>query len=319
MLLPAVERRGEIRFYLGKSLPYGARLALAFVLMAAGIVLQLAAPSFNGAPFVVGGCAAMLAGVSLLLVRGYENKVREVPGTAEWRPARRMEIDRILELNKEQVRWDQDFFDITSGLGLLGLIMVAVLIGGAVVFANKFSERFATLIALDAAVLLLPFWITGVRSILKNDRLIVKIKTLLAVEKAYTAAGPLEGVNFLWQLQTAKATGDAGDVPHDIKAMLQFENAPATFLGLQMQVSINSVQGTDYPYFYCVLVARPELGLLKRRIPSPGSYTIEPNNQGDVDVLVVRQTTTKKSGYHTNNKAAANVFLYALGLARQII
>ena len=61
-----------------------------------------------------------------------------------------------------------------------------------------------------------------------------------------------------------------------------------------MQVCINSVQGNDYPYFYCMLVAKPELGLLERPLASPPrKVTVERNRQGEVDVVVIRQATTK--------------------------
>ena len=45
MLLPQAERRGEIHFYLAKSLPYGLRMAISFLLMAVGfLIIQLARP-----------------------------------------------------------------------------------------------------------------------------------------------------------------------------------------------------------------------------------------------------------------------------------
>jgi len=318
MLLPAVERRGEIQFYLAKSLPYGARLTLSFSLMLCGIAVQLAGGGKNGPLFIAAGAACLFAGVLLLLVKGYQNVVR-TSGPAEWRPAGDTEITRILSLHAEQRKWDRDFFDITCARGILGFILTAAVVGVAVGFAAQVSDRFALLILIDAAVLLIPFWFTGVRFILKNDKLIVKIRALLNVKKACQQAGGPGFDQFLWQLQVAKATGGAGEVPRDVKAVLQPAGAPPSFLGLQMQVCINSVQGNDYPYFYCVLVAKPELGLLERPLgDAPKKVTIERDRQGDVDVVVIRQETTKNSGYHTNTKAATNIFLYALALARQV-
>jgi hypothetical protein len=188
------------------------------------------------------------------------------------------------------------------------------------VVVSKLSERHAWLILLDAAVLLPPFWITGVRSILKNDRLVVKAGTLIAAEKAWGKAESTAGEQFAWQLQVAKTADGGGDVPHDVKAMLQFDNAPPAFLGLQMQVAINSVNGSDYPYFYCVLVAKPELGLLDKPMPSPPrGITVEPKRQGEVDVAVIRQTTTKDSGYSTSAGATAHIFLFSHEQARDIL
>ncbi|MCX5769739.1 MAG: hypothetical protein NTZ09_05640 [Candidatus Hydrogenedentes bacterium] len=318
MLLPAVERRGEIQFYIAKSMPYGARLTLSFSLMLCGIALQLAAGGKNGPVFIAAGAVCLFAGVLLLLVKGYQNIVRTAPAI-EWRPAGDNEIERILSLYAEQRKWDQDFFDITCGRGILGFILTAAVVGVAVGFAAQVSDRFALLILIDAAVLLIPFWFTGVRFILKNAKFIVKIRTLLNVKKAYEQAGGPGFDKFLWQLQVAKTTNGAGEVPQDVKAVLQPAGAPPSFLGLQMQVCINSVQGNDYPYFYCVLVAKPELGLLEHPLASPPrKITVERDRQGEMDVVIIRQTTTKNSGYHTNGKTATNIFLYALDLARQV-
>lgn len=319
MLLPAVERRGEIQFYVAKSLPYGVRLVLSFGLMLCGLMLQMFASGKNGRIVMAAGAACLFAGVLLLLAKGYRNIVRAVSGSAEWRPARDTEISRILSLHAEQRKWDQDFFDITCGRGIFGLIVTAAVVGVAFRLAAGISDRFAGLILIDAAVLLIPFWLTGVRFILKNDKLIVKIRALLNVKKAYEQAGGPGFDQFLWQLQVAKTTDGTGEVPRDVKAVLQPAGAPPAFLGLQMQVCINSVQGNDYPYFYCVLVAKPELGLLERSLASPPrKITVERDRQGEVDVVVIRQATTKNSGYHTKDKAAANVFFYALELARQV-
>ena len=319
MLLPAVERRGEIQFYLAKSLPYAARLIVSFSLMLCGMVLQLAGSGRNASLFIATGAACLFTGVLLLLAKGYQNVVRTY-GAAEWRPAGDKEVERIRLLHAKQRKWDQDFFDITCATGIVAFILVAAAVGAAVRLAAAVSEPFAYLVAIDAALLLTPFWLTGVRFVLKNDKLIVKLRTLINVKNAYEQAGGPGFDKFVWQLQVAKAKGGEGEVPRDVKAVLVPAGAPESFLGLQMQVCINSVQGNDYPYFYCVLVAKPELGLLQRPLPfPPKKIVVEPERQGEVDVLVIRQTTTKNSGYHTKDKAAANIFLYALELARQVV
>ena len=63
MLLPAHERRDEIRFYVAKRLPYGPRLKTAFGLMAVGLMVEIV---FMDSGFWV-GLPVVMAGVLLLL------------------------------------------------------------------------------------------------------------------------------------------------------------------------------------------------------------------------------------------------------------
>jgi hypothetical protein len=92
------------------------------------------------------------------------------------------------------------------------------------------------------------------------------------------------------------------------------------FLGLYGQVVLNEVQGRSYPYFYAVLVARRGFGLQQARDGhrAPPGVTIELNEQDKVEVLVIRQTTTKKSGYHTEPADAAKILDFAVAVAEQV-
>jgi hypothetical protein len=113
------------------------------------------------------------------------------------------------------------------------------------------------------------------------------------------------------------------------------------------------VQGKDYPYLYCVLIAKKDLGLLdgyRNFIKEPSSFTdeisgvifklpilseigdiigaklaassrfvYEMNSDNEVDVLVIRQHTTRNSGYFTNTAAAGQIVFSAINLAEKLI
>ena len=49
------------------------------------------------------------------------------------------------------------------------------------------------------------------------------------------------------------------------------------------------------------------------------SYLFEETESDGVDVLVIRQRTTKRSGYHTNPKKSAYVVNTTLDLARRLL
>jgi len=346
MLLPAAQERGEIHFFIAKRLPYGWRLIIAFALMVAGLALQILdamhlagmPPALAGKGFPV-GLALVLAGVLMLLTKGYRNILPQ--GKPEnWQPVHRGEIERILVISQEQRAWDHDILDITCLRGLLAFVVIIAMLslvplvwrlvsGGMIPFGYGRPESTGFLLLVNAAVMLLPFWVTGARFILKNDRLVVKSKMLLGIEDTFNRLGKAGGEEFAYQMQTVPAKDGQTRAPFDIKAVLQFHDGPPEFLGMQMQISINSVQGSDYPYFYCVLVAKHE-GLAgnhsrptsRMRGDWPGrpprGITVEFEQQTDTDIAVIRQETTRNSGYHTNQRAAAALFAYALQQARYV-
>jgi hypothetical protein len=114
-----------------------------------------------------------------------------------------------------------------------------------------------------------------------------------------------------------------GQVPIDARVFIRFPDGPEDFLGLQLQVAINNVQGTRYPYLYAVLVARESYGLIERyhdEIHELTDLTVDTSRDRDegVEALVMRQPTTEDSGYHTSRsmvKIIARVGWEAAGIA----
>ncbi len=313
MLLPEAQRRGQIHFVMARSLPYDIRLGMIAALLFAGFVIQLYVSLALGA-------VLLLAGSMLGVVHGYSNIPRDLGKHREWRGADRKQLENVLAIARKSRKWDQSLLDITSGLGALGLLAVA---GTTAWIAYLLMEAGYQWLALacvvDVAVLLLPHWVTGVRRVLTNDPLVVKIQELLRVMDLWEAM-PHEGETMLPQMQVL--TGKGGQMPVDAKLVLRIEPLGEAFLGLQTQVVLNNVQGHDYPYLYCVLVARPELDIGKasyRGCPPNGILAVsEHENQDNVDILVVRQETTRTKGYETKPAAAAAIFTYALGVARTV-
>lgn len=323
MLLPAPERRGELHFYFAKSLPYALRLVIAFSLIAIGWGVQYF--FLDRGPWGV-GLLGVASGVALLLVRGFDNTVPRRAPSEEWKPVRRSEVERIIELNAKQRKWDQAAVDITNARGFFSLLLLIILLAGIWYFlaANimpNLQERHLYIVGTNLAVMVLPFWLTGIRFVLKNDRLVVKARMLLALEDVFNSLLHQPGEVFQYQMVTVAPKKGKGEMPADVKAIVQFPEGPSDFLGIQMQISINSVQGSDYPYFYCVLVARESFGRItaKQLPPPPKNVVLEPSRDEDVVIMVIRQKTTKNSGYHTNQKVAQTIFQYALGAARQLI
>ena len=265
------------------------------------------------------GAAMLFVASMLAVVRGFSNVPEQLGRSAEWRGAGREQLEQILRIAEKGRRWDQSCLDITCGAGLVGLAIVGVFVACLTcILISSRQERLALACVLDSVVLLLPHWITGVRRILTNDPLTIKVNLLLAILRCWES-GRRDGETIHPQMQVLLSP--KGEMPNDAKLLLRFEKLGDAFLGLQVQVTANRVQGRDYPYLYCVLVARPGLRMLELLDPEPPSNIVaEPDRKPEenIEILVIRQRTTKKSGYHTNPAACQAIFLYALELCRKL-
>jgi hypothetical protein len=110
--------------------------------------------------------------------------------------------------------------------------------------------------------------------------------------------------------------GKETKVPIDVKFCVKIQNQHPDFLGLYGQIVIN----VGYPYFYVVLVTREGYGLQEmcESYTPPDNITKEYKVEEDVEVLVIRQTTTKTSGYQTGNTKIREIFLEGLKLAGKV-
>jgi len=365
------QERGIVIFHLWQGLAYGARMALSFGLILAGLVVQLLTAIAEGYELLtaLGGAVLILAGNLFLLVKGYDNRVeqRYLDPTVQWEQVGMEKLRELVSLDKQLQTWDRSLMDITNRTGLLAFLIVAGGLGAAMLLAPDILK----LLALDAALLLLPHWLTGTRRLLRMPKLMVKAEAILAVLE--TAAPELEGwdLDVLMELK-GKGGGKGTQLPQDIKFRLMLKPGitgeggadqgradqgrgdaaddraaqeqapddqahqapddqapddqgsaaatpgPGDFLGFYGQCSTNDVQGVSYPYFYTVLVAKKGYGLkeLFDSYKKPRGIYADYDEQDEVETFVIRQSTRKKQGYHTNPVEAMTVFQEGMGQAR---
>jgi len=151
---------------------------------------------------------------------------------------------------------------------------------------------------------------------------------------------PVSNVQVFPVLRVVK-TEKGRQVPEDARLFVEFLNAPKDkFYGMQIQISINTVQGNDFPYLYCVLIAKNGTGFLNEyprfiKPKPPASFSsfvskffgmgrmelvYEFNSDEEVDVLVIRREAEKdKRGYLTNFNAAKKIVSESLEMTQKII
>ena len=295
--------QGTIVFLLFKSLKYSLRVVLCMVLIVTGLVLQFY--YYSAFP----GILVVLFGNLFLLVKGYDNRLKmgKLNPYSQWENISREQVDKLANLHKKIMSWDRSALDITNVLGfwmffILALIVFILFINGADYFNKSYN-----ILALNIIVLIIPHWFTGVRKILTKPILILKISLLNNLLSKFQTKISEMNIDFLVQLKGEKADKA---LPEDIKIKVSSLKDSEFFLGMYGQICVNDVNGAKYPYFYIVLVGKPEFNLKEKtkNYKPPLNLIKEYTIQQDVDVLVIRQFTTSTSGYHTNEKVYCQIF-----------
>ena len=343
-ILPDPERRHLLQFYVAPQMGYGTRLSVAGVLIAAAVVTQLAWPGQSAASALFFTLPLLLVGNLFLLVRGYDLQPAGVHShKTEWEKTTRDRFASVRKLEDQVKTWDETFADITCVTGVFCLFLtagaeapVAFLIDS--VLGNR--EFWTLVFVADAAVLILPPWLTGTRHGWRPAALRQQIRSL---ETAMAVLDRFEEPPC--QIQPMFEMTGKGDkrTPKNARVFVRFPDGPEDLLGLQFQVAINNVQGTKYPYLYAVIVAKNSFHLLENHgdqvrsfasgrpatessgwkrllgLEDAGKLVVETSVEDDVDVIVLRQKTTKNSGYHTDSTAVRRIATTAWHAVAQLL
>ncbi|MDH4217326.1 MAG: hypothetical protein OEY18_04385 [Candidatus Aminicenantes bacterium] len=313
---PPPERRDSVRFHFAKNLPYNARINLTLVLLVVGFILQLYFMNpIYGIPF-------LLTGIGLVLVKGYDSRVRMKGFNLDpnWKTVSIEKIQEIEQLRKRNKKWDSDALDVSNPLGLFSFFLFGGLALLTSVILGELAKdmRVTIILAIDIAIIMVPLWFSGMRFILKQPNLIVKVKIILWLSEVFESIKQ-KGEEFRPSIMLSRDKNDK-TIPVDARFSVAFPDSPEEFYGLQAQINLNVVQGTSYPYFYCVLASKPGFGMsrYKQEIRLSRKIICEYQEDSRAEVLVIRQYTTKKSGYHTKDRQCAEILRVALEGGRLI-
>ena len=313
------QQQEVVVFPVVNTLLYSDRLLIGFHLIAAGFLLQyfwFSSPVALGFSFFL-----IFIGNLLFIVKGYDNRIKfgKFAADAAWELVSDEKIAEIDTLTKRIKQWDRNWLDLSNRRG--GFLFTLFCGGVIVTMFRGIDQENLPLITLaaDAFLLTFPHFVMGQRSTQTQPNLTLKIKLFkkLTADKHVSLALSPHTLEYLLLLQTS----DERRYPSDVKIRISLANQPAHLLGLYGQIVMNRVGDAKYPYFYVVIVTTKNSGL-KRHFETytPPRNTIkEYKTEGEVDVLVLRQTTTSASGYHTPHSAMRNILIEGVKLAEKVV
>lgn len=314
---PPPEKQDSVRFFVLKNLSYSTRMILYLLLIALSFLIQyIMMSAWPGAVLLI--CATVLN-----LVRGYDSRVRlkAFETDRNWTTVDMERIHEVGKLDDKIKKWDRDILDISnaSGAAIFILLAVGLFIFSIILSASPEYIDVGMIIITDVVILVLPLWFNGIRRVLKQGNLRVKIDIVKKLEE-YFRTLKTEGENFKPALMLARDK-TSKSMPVDTRFTISFDGMPADFYGVQAQININLVEGASYPYFYCVIPAKVGFGLREyiNKIPRNDSVTIEFQEDKQAEVIVIRQYTTKTSGYHTKINSCKYILAVAVHAARMIL
>jgi hypothetical protein len=315
-LFPTAAEAAGLRFLLPLG---GVRLRL----LGAGSLfsLGLAAWCLGSWPWTAAGLALLLAGHLPLWVRTQTT----APGGATpqhedvWAPVEDEWLQRVLDLERRGARWDTTPWDVSNRIGclaLVGLLLVVAVV--AFLLGAALGPDALLRVAAAAPLLLVPLWVNGMRTTWNPSELRRKGEALAvaraAIEEA--AGGAFDLVPLL-----ALREGRRGHYPVDARLMARpAREGESGFLGVQLQVAMNNVRGTDYPYLYAVVLGKGGFtfpaGPGRQRLPGL-DLVLEPGESEGVRYLVVRQHADRSGGWHTEPETIRRIAVAALDRARE--
>jgi hypothetical protein len=246
----------------------------------------------------------VFAGNCFFLVRSITNDPGISDKDGKWQTFEVDRLDALLEFDKKMTDWSGD--PVCSQHGFI-LYLLPVAFGLAVYLGWEWGSLSIFAIGINGILILVPHLLTGRRKAHREPTLIQKTKTfkkILRNSSNLLREFNLEVLLFL--------VGGESKIPKDVKLRIRSPISPPSFLGMEAHIALNEVKNTKYNYFYVVLIARPEFGLPGFQVEIGEKMVAETKTESGIDVLVIRQNTTKTSGYHTDDEAALRIFQVGL-------
>ncbi|MGI6086158.1 MAG: hypothetical protein ACOYIF_12125 [Acetivibrionales bacterium] len=309
---PPPEEQDILKFYLFTSLPYANRMLLYFALVAVGFIFQII--TLTAWPGVI----LLILATLLNLLKGYKAEYDTYHAESEWNKTSMEKIHQINQIRSNIEKWDKAALDITNKTGCLTFGVIAMglfMMYYAIIYTGS---TMAHVFFIDAIILIMPLWFNGLRRKANQNNLYIKSDLIIELEQ-YFEKVKNEGESFVPSMILARHKSGK-KVPADLRFNILFDDMPEDFYGIQAQININVVS-TSYPYCYCVITAKQGFDLERYigKVRAPGNIVLEHSKDRRAEVIVIRQYTTRSSGYHTKINVCKNILELALQISRIIL
>lgn len=258
-----------------------------------------------------------IPGFIILFLASIFNIIRNVKYEAN--PSAKTEWKEVTEEEYRKFIKRMEKLKKLQGVGFAGKFTVIFIATFLFVFFGPLITRIfllnknLTTLIIDFLVLFLPVFLSGNKflKIENEDNAFIKVKNLLYLLDFTEIKNKKYDLIPYFEISEVK---NKGKIPVDAKIMLKVKNSPPGLIGIQFQVSINRVQSRKYPYFYGVIIAKKDFNLFEKlgKLKSEDNIKFEFSKQEDVDVIVIRQKTTKRSGYYTDENMLKKITLISL-------
>lgn len=268
-----------VNYLLLPKVEFRLRGFVTLILFIAGIFIQ-----WSSNNFFVGFPLVLLAGL-LHIQKGVKLK-RPKGGKVVWRSGNEKELIKIEAQITRIKKW--------RGLNFNTKTAIAFPIFFILVFGSPFLGKTAIFIW-DLALLFAPIFLTGTRSAWEPPELRTKTENMKKLIQSF----PWQSYGgYSYNLEFGIMRKVDSSYPFDVRLKIKKKNQLDQLIGIQGQYSINRIKATEYPYFYIVIIGKKSFDL-KARIGRVANWTTEFEHDQEAEVAVIRQHTTKTSGYHT--------------------
>ncbi len=306
----------HIVFHFFPKLSTAQRWIIFIMLVISGLLLQMLTRNFwSGSVLLF--LASLLMSHKGIDLRAHPERFNH---HTEWKNSTRSQIEELLTMYRKMKIWDRSGYEVSSCAG--GLFFVLLLAAGFTIMIAGIEENDLMMIFSGGNLLMLmtPQYFSGFRKYDAGARVILYARECLQAATMIEEMQPGKiKVSFL-TLLAKKANSDIF-YPKEVKLKMTTDDAPESFMGAYGQLSVNKVGSNEYPYFYTVLIFKPEFELERKMhgIQLRNDVMIkEFSSENGVDVLVLRQRTTRTSGYHTNAKAVRGILATTFDVYEQL-
>ncbi|PKP02347.1 MAG: hypothetical protein CVU11_12220 [Bacteroidetes bacterium HGW-Bacteroidetes-6] len=305
----------KMLFHLFPRMAIVQRITLFLILVAGGIGAQFFLQMF------VPGCFLVLAGSVLMFTKGIDKRI--FPGrynqNADWKKSTREQVESIVKMDRKLKIWDRSAFEISSCLGIFVFILILVFSLYLFIIGDDSYRKELSYIGGNILMLFIPHFFSGLKKYDTSNKVVIYAKECLKASDIIHEQKPDAEISYLTLLAPAKKI-DA-TFPKEVKLKIMVPNAPDDFMGIYGQLSLNSVGSNIYPYFYTVIIYKEGAKLQNKAKGLKRLYQaviVEFTSEAGVEVMVIRQATTKTSGYNTNTKAVIKIIEETLNIYKQL-